>query len=156
LNLNVTAISAANNASTLECWQMTTPFSISTTSGTAGSASLDLGDVSNLTYTVLPAAYDGGLHNAPHAQWVVFISGLAYITLPTNTSAAAYVPGGEFGVIFAADTAAVSAEGHRTQYPGVTETVALQIPVADGKVPDYEVLHSGACTDTDVGGLRGL
>lgn len=45
LSLNVTAIAATNNASTLECWQMDTPFSISTTSGTAGSASLGLGDV---------------------------------------------------------------------------------------------------------------
>lgn len=45
LDLNITAIGAANNASTLECWQMTTPFTISSTAGTSGSASLELGDV---------------------------------------------------------------------------------------------------------------
>ncbi|PSR83815.1 hypothetical protein BD289DRAFT_435236 [Coniella lustricola] len=154
LNLNITALGAANNASTLECWQMTTPFTISSTAGTSGSASLELGDVTNLTYTVLPAGFDGGLHNAPRAQWVIFISGLAYITLPTNSTTAAYIPGGEFGVIFAADTADVSAAGHRTQYPGVTETVALQMPVDE--VPTHEVIHSGPCVDDDFVGLRGL
>lgn len=92
--------------------------------------------------------------HTPKNRWVIFISGLAYITLPTNSSSAAYVPGGEFGVIFAADTADVSAAGHRTQYPGVTETVALQMPVDE--IPTHEVIHAGACVDDDFVGLRGL
>ena len=68
LSLNVTAIGASNGASTLECWQMDTALSVSTTAGTAGSAEALLSDASNITYTVLPAAFDGGLHNAPCNQ----------------------------------------------------------------------------------------
>lgn len=68
LNLNVTALGAANGASTLECWQTNASFSISTEAGTAGSASMSLGDVANLSYAVIPAGYDGGLHNAPYNQ----------------------------------------------------------------------------------------
>lgn len=68
LNLNVTALGAANGASTLECWQLESPFSISSQAGTAGSASLNLGDAANLTYAVIPAGFDGGLHNAPYNQ----------------------------------------------------------------------------------------
>lgn len=45
LSLNVSALSASAGVSTLECWQVETPFSISTEAGTAGSASLVLGDV---------------------------------------------------------------------------------------------------------------
>lgn len=68
LQLNITALGAADNASTLECWQMDTPFTISTQSGTAGSAQLQLGNTSTITYGVLPAQFDGGVHNAPANQ----------------------------------------------------------------------------------------
>lgn len=68
LQLNITALSAANNASTLECWQMETPFTLSTQQGTAGSAQLSLGNTSTMSYTVLPAQFDAGVHNAPANQ----------------------------------------------------------------------------------------
>lgn len=68
LQLNITALSAANNASTLECWAIDTPFTISTQAGTAGSAALQLGNTSTLSYSVLPGGFDGGLHNAPANQ----------------------------------------------------------------------------------------
>lgn len=45
LSLNISALSASNGQSTLECWQMDTPFSISTEAGTAGSASLAMGNL---------------------------------------------------------------------------------------------------------------
>lgn len=68
LHLNITALGAANNASTLECWQMDTPFAISTQQGTAGSAQLQLGNTSTISYSVLPAQFDAGVHNAPANQ----------------------------------------------------------------------------------------
>lgn len=68
LQLNITALSAANNASILECWQMDTPFTISTQQGTSGSAQLQLGNTSTMSYSVLPAEYDAGVHNAPAIQ----------------------------------------------------------------------------------------
>lgn len=69
LKLNVTALSAdKRRVSTIECWQMDTPFTVSTDAGIAGSASVSLGNVTNLVYTVLPAGFDGGLHVAPKNQ----------------------------------------------------------------------------------------
>lgn len=70
LQLNITALGAANNASTLECWQIDTPFAISTQPGTVGSAQLQLGNTSTLSYSVLPAEFDAGVHSAPANQYV--------------------------------------------------------------------------------------
>jgi hypothetical protein len=156
LNLNVTAIGAQDGRSTIECWQMNTPFNISTQPGTAGTAIVTLSDVANVTYTVLPSNFDGGVHNAPVNQWVAFTTGLAYITLPEDPDTTAYVTGGEFGFIFASDVAGVSEVGHRTQYPGITETIALQIPTRDGEVPAHSVLHIGPCTADEISGIRSL
>lgn len=46
----------------------------------------------------------------PIHRWVVFLSGLAHITLP-HSNAEARVNGGKNGAILALDTAAVSTEG---------------------------------------------
>ncbi|KAL1848874.1 hypothetical protein Daus18300_013486 [Diaporthe australafricana] len=156
LQFNITALGAANNASTIECWQMDTPFTISTQQGTAGSAQLQLGNASTVSYSVLPAQYDAGVHNAPANQWVLFLTGLAHISLPEDPTTSAYVLGGEFGLIFAADTADVSGVGHSTSYPGNTETVAVQVPTLDGEIPAHSILHDGPCTAVDVMGLRQL
>lgn len=91
----------------------------------------------------------------PH-RWVIFLSGLAYITLPKDNTTSVYISGGQFGLIFAADTADVSGSGHSTAYPGITETVALQIPTMDGEVPAHTVLRTGPCVAEDVVGLLGL
>lgn len=68
MNLNVTAISAANGESIFECWQLDTPFSISTKPGREGTATVALGSVSNVTYAVIPAGVDEGPHVAPRKQ----------------------------------------------------------------------------------------
>lgn len=83
-----------------------------------------------------------------YRRWVIFLSGLAHITLPKST-AEAWIPGGRGGAILALDTAAVSVEGHYTEYPSETETVALQVPVG-GKVPGHRVLYGGACKGSEV------
>ncbi|KAI1295734.1 hypothetical protein F5Y03DRAFT_371717 [Xylaria venustula] len=155
LNLNITAVTASNGSSILECWQLDQPFTTSTEPGISGTALLSLGDVSSLSYTMLPPHFDGGVHNAPRNQWVVFLSGLAYVSLPGDETSGVYIAGGEFGLIFAADTEDVSATGHRTQYPGTTETTALQIPTVDGKLPAHSVLHPGPCGPSDISGIRG-
>lgn len=64
--------------------------------------------------------------------------------------------GGEFGTIFAADVAALSAQGHHTQYPGITETVALEIPTQDNIIPAHKVLYAGPCTADETVGIKGL
>lgn len=67
---NLTALATVSNISVLQCWQLNNPFTISTDPGTAGSASLQLGGLANSTYSVLPAQFNGGLHLAPHPQYV--------------------------------------------------------------------------------------
>lgn len=66
--LNLTAITAANGKSTLECWQLSDPFKVSNQAGTIGTAVKSLGNVANATYTILPPKFNGGLHQAPVVQ----------------------------------------------------------------------------------------
>ncbi|RYP67133.1 hypothetical protein DL769_005838 [Monosporascus sp. CRB-8-3] len=151
---NITAISARYGNSMIECWQLDSSFNVSTQPGVAGSGAAILGDVSGITYNVIPANSDGGWHNAPRNQWVAALSGLAYITVPGDESNGLYVTGGE--MLFVADTANVSRQGHRSQYPGVTETAILQIPTRRGEIPSHTVLHQGPCNASEVAGARGL
>ena len=66
--LNLTAISSKNGASTLECWQLTSPLITSTQAGTSGAAFTQLGATRNTSYAIIPAKFNGGLHNAPVVQ----------------------------------------------------------------------------------------
>ncbi|GAQ08208.1 hypothetical protein ALT_5529 [Aspergillus lentulus] len=147
--LNITVIGARNNLSTLECWSLEPGFTSSTQPGIAGSASLSLGPVGdNATYTIVPARLDGGIHNAPVRQWVIFLSGLAHITLP-HSEDEAWILGGKHGTILALDTADVSADGHYTKYPSDEVTVAMAVPLGDEE-PAHQVLYQGACKATEV------
>lgn len=67
-NLDITAISARNGASTIECWRMVTPFVVTSQAGVSGVAFTQLGKTGNLSYAIIPAKYDGGLHNGPQVQ----------------------------------------------------------------------------------------
>ncbi|KAN0133339.1 hypothetical protein V8E53_008779 [Lactarius tabidus] len=151
--LNITALTAHNGVSALECWQLLPGFATSSQSGTVGASSLQLGNVANASYAVLPPGFNAGLHNAPANQWVIFLSGLAHITLPNSTDEA-YVNGGKNGLLFAADTSDVSTLGHSTNYPSREETRAIQIPTG-GSIPSHTVLYSGPCCGKELLG-RGL
>jgi len=85
----------------------------------------------------------------PLFRYVAFLSGLAHITLPHSIHEA-YILGGKHGLILAADTAAVSAKGHMTNYPSDSETTALQLETRDGKVPPHRVLHAGPCFQNEM------
>jgi len=169
--LNLTAIGASHGESTLECWQLDSPFKTSTGAGTSGALGLFLGDLSNATYTVLPGRFDGGLHTAPARQYantptptrsvradtdtsrfVLFTTGLIHITLPNGTDEA-WIQGGKYGLIIAADTADVSTHGHRTQYPSAADTIGIQFPIQSGSDFKYKRLHRGACHETEMTGL---
>jgi hypothetical protein len=166
-SLNITAISAQNGSSVFECWQILPGFSTSSQAGTIGASILQLGNLANMSYSVIPPKFNAGLHNAPTTQyvssrtsshsstlthllerWVSFLSGLAHVTLP-NSTVEAYIPGGKNGFIFAADTAAVSTKGHSTNYPSDSETIALQIPTG-GTIPQHNVLYSGPCKQAEL------
>ncbi|OOF98194.1 hypothetical protein ASPCADRAFT_403988 [Aspergillus carbonarius ITEM 5010] len=129
--LNITTITAHNNQSALECWALDPGYTTSAQAGVSGTAMLSLGPItSNATSILIPGAYDGGRHNAPTIQyvpptphpitsdmnklnhnprplqkkrWVIFLSGVAHITLPNSTDEA-WVVGGRNGAILALDT----------------------------------------------------
>ncbi|KAJ5662743.1 hypothetical protein N7462_011669 [Penicillium macrosclerotiorum] len=152
--LNITVLGARHNRSTLECWALEPGFTTSSESGTSGSQALNLGPIGggnagNATYTIIPAGFDGGRHNAPELQWVVFLSGVAHITLPNSTTEA-WITGGKNGAILALDTADASALGHITTYPSQEKTIALEIPLGAGSVPGHTVLHEGACREAEL------
>lgn len=61
-------VTDANNNSALECWQLNASVTVSTGAGTAGATTVQLGNLANTTYTVLPPNFYGGIHNAPYPQ----------------------------------------------------------------------------------------
>lgn len=90
-------------------------------------------------------------------RWVIVLNGLVTVTLPNNSTASVTTTGGEQGLLFFKDTASVTKRGHGSYYPGVTETIFLQIPVKDGDLPDHRVLFNNApCSGNQFEGLRGL
>ncbi|PLB54982.1 hypothetical protein P170DRAFT_470409 [Aspergillus steynii IBT 23096] len=144
--LNITVIGAHNNQSTLECWALTPGFAHSTQPGTEQNMLQAMGPAaggSNVSYMVIQPRTDNGLHNAPTAQWVIFLSGLAHIALP-HSPEEAYIRGGKYGAILALDTPDRS-DGHLTDYPSDEETVAVEVPLA--AVPGHRVLHGGGCKE---------
>ena len=70
-------------------------------------------------------------------------------TLP-NSRDEFWINGGKNGLIFAADTAAVSKLGHITRYPGREQTTAIALPTAGGKIPAHRLLHQGPCSRDEV------
>ncbi|KAI1747997.1 hypothetical protein F4782DRAFT_518764 [Xylaria castorea] len=157
LGLNVTVISSQNDLARFECWQMSSPLVQSTQFGIIGTATTFLGDVTNITYNVIPSGFDSGIHNAPSNQWVIVLNGLVTVTLPDNSTASVTTTGGEQGLLFFKDTASISKGGHGSYYPGVTETIFLQIPVTNGDLPDHQVLFDDApCSGNQFEGLRDL
>ncbi|KAF5122512.1 hypothetical protein E5D57_012993 [Metarhizium anisopliae] len=150
--LNLTALTAADGESTLECWQLANPFRQSTESGITGSLQLSLGELANATYSVIPARFDGGFHHAPAFQYVLFMSGLVHISLYRGRDEA-WIQGGKYGLIVAADTADRTAHGHLTRYPGAADTVAVSLPIRDRDGFKYSVLHGGSCTQDEMVGI---
>jgi len=55
---------------------------------------------------------------------VAFLSGLVHVTLP-NSTGEAWITGGKYGLIVAADRDAT--DGHFTRYPSAEDTIALQV-----------------------------
>jgi hypothetical protein len=77
-------------------------------------------------------------------RFSLVVSGLVHIRLPNSTTEA-WIQGGKYGIILAADTVEVSKLGHITDFPGGDDTVIAQFPVTGGNVPSHVVLYEGPC-----------
>ncbi|KAH7371732.1 hypothetical protein BKA66DRAFT_514069 [Pyrenochaeta sp. MPI-SDFR-AT-0127] len=135
-------VTNSENNTVFECWKLKTPFKRSSVPGVSGTQVATISNNTNLAYTILPPRYNGGLHTAPVAQLVHFLSGVAHLTLPQDNETELWIVGGKGGLLFAVDT---TGQGHFTNYPTDQETVALVAPFEGGRVPEYEVLNEGPC-----------
>jgi hypothetical protein len=134
--LNLTAITARHNASTLECWQLLNP-----PSTFAGAINYPLAaSTGGYVGVIAPQTYIGQAW-APHPQISLFLSGLGHITMP-ESSLEVWVQGGKYGIILAMDTREISARGHITDFPGGDTTVIAQFPCV---ALEHVVLHGGPC-----------
>ncbi|KHN95780.1 uncharacterized protein MAM_06392 [Metarhizium album ARSEF 1941] len=150
--LNLTAVTAAHGESTLECWRLANPFKQTTEAGISGSLQLSLGELANGSYSVIPARFDGGFHHAPAFQYVLFISGLAHISLYKGRDEA-WIQGGKYGLLIAADTADLTEHGHLTRYPSAADTVSVTFQIKDRQSFKYSLLHQGPCTQDEMVGI---
>ncbi|KAM3073389.1 hypothetical protein ACMFMG_004712 [Clarireedia jacksonii] len=150
---NLTAISAVDNVSLFQCWQLTAPINSSVQDGLVRSMVQSLGLLGgNATYSYLPANFPGTTHAAPVPQYVVFLSAKMIVTVPSTTpnmTEEAIFTGGANSVIIAANTADKSSIEHVT---GTLEepVTALQIPFAGGQIPPYRVLYNGVCKSSEL------
>jgi hypothetical protein len=101
---------------------------------------------------LIPFSQCGRQAHSEPCRYVSFLSGLVHVTLP-NATGEAWVQGGKYGLIIAADNAAVSKYGHITTYPGDADTVVLQVPFKGGVLPNHTVLHPGPCTWPEMAGI---
>ena len=85
-------------------------------------------------------------------RYVVFTSGRAHISLPNSTDKA-IVHGGKRGLVIAADTIDISQYGHITTYPSNENTISINIPTGDGKIPEHKCLYSGPCKNAELSNL---
>ncbi|KAL8825642.1 MAG: hypothetical protein Q9191_004291 [Dirinaria sp. TL-2023a] len=69
-HFNITAITAKDGTSRIECWRLTAPFEHSHSPGSSGPTfqRISLGKVQNASYAIIPPKHDSGLHNAPHVH----------------------------------------------------------------------------------------
>jgi hypothetical protein len=85
------------------------------------------------------------------------LSGLVHIRIPTSTlepsASEVWVEGGRHGLIIAADIPSRSRYGHFAEFPGDAATVLVQVPTANGEIPDHDLLHMGPCGWEEMIGL---
>ena len=67
-SFNITTIAAVNDASVLQCWQITLPLTKGSQVGLPGAVVQSLGNVSAMQWASVPANYAGTAHPAPVVQ----------------------------------------------------------------------------------------
>lgn len=77
-----------------------------------------------------------------------------HIALPHDNYTSVDITSGKFSILFAADTADVSRNGHSSRSLSAADNVYLQIPTQDGKIPEHRRLHIGPCLAQEVAGWR--
>jgi len=96
---------------------------------------------SDIHFVSLPPHSEEGIHNARYSMIFVVLSGLCHVWLP-DKSEEFWLGKDHPTYMIATDTRGL---GHYTAYPSDEDTLALQIPFVDGKLPEHAILHNGTC-----------
>jgi hypothetical protein len=173
----LTALSAFDNASRLECWALD-----SIPKAARGALNYDLGGFSDAFIGILPPRTyaNATITHAPAIQSVflsymrhfsvthsrqtnsrrfsVFLTGLVHIRIPNSTlpesKSSVWITGGKYGFLLATDTLERAPRaGHVTEFPGQDETVILEFATEGNKIPPHELLHVGPCRMDELSGL---
>ncbi|KAF9530395.1 hypothetical protein CPB83DRAFT_850842 [Crepidotus variabilis] len=135
-SVKVTALVGANNATTLQCWQLQPN---ATFSQSTGAYIQPLGDFTNASLAIFNGANSSfvGLTTTDKPQWTAFLAGGGTIRLHGSGQFATFRRGDLF---VANDT--TGSQGHESLWlPG---TVALQLPVS-GAVNYVVINNNGSC-----------
>ena len=77
------------------------------------------------------------------------LSGLVHFTLPNSSfgslESEAWIEGGRYGLVIAADIPSKSRLGHFAEFPSDVATVLVQVPTENGEVPEHDILYAGPC-----------
>ncbi|OCK84767.1 hypothetical protein K432DRAFT_319778 [Lepidopterella palustris CBS 459.81] len=151
---NLTAISTAHNESRLECWSL----NVAPKFG-RGAVNFGIGSIDDAFIGILPPrTYSNStISHAPTVQFTMVLSGLIHIRIPNSTlsqeKSEAWIHGGRYGIIIAADTAEKSKSGHIAEFPSADETVLAEFPVAGDSIPEHSLLYTGPCKMADLIGV---
>ena len=89
------------------------------------------------------------LHSLTTARFSIVLSGLVHFKLPSSSlgpsKSEAWIEGGRYGLVIAADISSQSRLGHFAEFPGDAATVLVQVPTANGEVPEHDILYAGPC-----------
>ncbi|KAF4636778.1 hypothetical protein G7Y89_g1326 [Cudoniella acicularis] len=135
--LYLDAVVPIDNVSTAQCWELD-PYIVSDTLGIVGTASLNLGNVSNVQLNYFPSAMHSPKHNAPAYQIVVVLQGRETMTMDSNETIFA-----ETGSMFIGADPVGTSSGHASDWS--PNTAILSIPFSNGQVPKHNVVSRDMC-----------
>ncbi|KAJ7337654.1 small secreted protein [Mycena albidolilacea] len=143
-SLLVNTIVAKNNISMAECWKIEPGFQLSNVSGTVGDKVLQLGNMNNALYIIIPdddgKPNNGGLHNGAHSQWVFALTGGVNVTFPEAPGGFSVSAGGLF---ISTDVLGTSTLGHQSIW--AAGSIFIQAPFPDGVAIGHTVIANHSC-----------
>ncbi|KAJ7137563.1 small secreted protein [Mycena crocata] len=145
-SLLVNAIVAKNTISMVECWKIEPGFQLSNVTGTVGDKVLQLGNMNNALYIIIPdddgKPNDGGLHNGAHSQWVFALTGGVNVSFPEASGGFSVSAGGLF---ISTDVLGTSTLGHRSLW--AAGSIFIQAPFPDGAAINHTVIANHSCEE---------
>ncbi|KAI9696137.1 MAG: hypothetical protein M1820_008278 [Bogoriella megaspora] len=143
-HLNFTTVAIVNNVSVIQCWQLNR--SIVPISAAKSSTLGAFRDPVNATWLSAPAGTPNPEHTANAIEYNVILSGTLHLGV-YETGQTATIKGGAHGLLLVTDT---TGNGNSAAITDDAPAVALTLPIKEGVIPCYVVLHDGQCLDEEM------